>query len=201
MYTAYVNDSPLRIAATPPADAPELTLRYNGKSKFLLHVVSTLEGGHHPAGALLLTEEPDALWATFRRLYRLVPAAGGAVLHDDRLLCIYRRGSWDLPKGKIDEGESEREAAVREVREETGLRELSVSRVLPTTYHTYRDRKGRRVLKPTYWYEMRTTEERLAPQIEEDIEEARWVPLRGLGEVRAGMYASLRGIIDAVVPR
>ena len=198
MYTAYVNDSPLRVAIEAPIDAPELTLRYNGKAKFLLHVIGTLEGGKHPGGALLLTEDPEALWTAFRKLHRLVPAAGGAVINDGRLLCIYRRGSWDLPKGKIDEGESESAAAVREVQEETGLREVDIARELSTTYHTYRDRKGRRILKPTYWYEMRTSEEALRPQAEEDIEEARWVPLDELEDIRARMYASLQAVVDAV---
>ena len=201
MYTAYVNDSPLRIAAQAPPDAPELTLRYNGKPKFLVHVIGTLEGGKHPAGAVLLTDEPEALWEAFRKLFRSVPAAGGAVVNQERLLCIYRRGSWDLPKGKIDDGESERAAALREVREETGLHQLEVTRELPTTYHTYRDGKGRRVLKPTYWFEMTTTQERLVPEAEEDIEEARWVPLDAIDEVRAGMYASLHAIVDEVAPR
>ena len=200
MYTAYVNDCPLRIAtpAAPIARRPELTLRYRGGAKFLLQVIGTLEGGAHVDGALLLTDDPEAAWREFAGLYKLLPAAGGAVINDGRLLCIYRRGSWDLPKGKIDDGEDEREAAVREVREETGLRDVSIARELPTTYHTYRDEKGRRILKPTYWYEMQTAQEDLTPETEEDIEEARWVDLGELEDVKRGMYASLREVLAAL---
>lgn len=198
MYTVYVNDSPLRIAAAAPAERPELTLRYNGKSKFLLQVIGTLEGGRHPQGALVLTDDPDTCWRELHRLFTIVLAAGGAVINDGRLLCIYRRGSWDLPKGKIDDDEGQEEAALREVTEETGLTELKLGRELPTTYHTYRDRKGGRILKPTYWYEMSTQQETLVPQVEEDIERAEWVQIDRLAEVRAGMYASLWPVIDEI---
>ncbi len=198
MYTVHVNDCPLRIAAEAPANRPELTLRYNGKSKFLLQVVGTLEGGRHPQGALILHEDPQVVWDEFRSLHSLIEAAGGAVLNADRLLCIYRRGSWDLPKGKIDAGESHEEAALREVTEETGITELQLLEALPTTFHTYRTAKGKRVLKPTYWYAMHTEQETLVPQTEEDIEEARWVPVGALAEIRADSYRSLWPVIDAV---
>ncbi len=198
MYTVYVNDSPLRFDAVAPVDKPELTLRYNGKSKFLLQVIGTLEGGRHPAGALVLCDEPERLWRDFQQLYDIVPAAGGAVINEERLLCIYRRGSWDLPKGKIDKGESQHAAALREVTEETGITELKLQRELPTTYHTYASRQGKRILKPTYWYEMHATQEALVPQAEEDIERAEWVALNKLDEVRGAMYPSLHAILDSV---
>ncbi len=198
MYTVYINDSPLRFSAVAPIDKPALTLRYNGKAKFLLQVIGTLEGGRNPAGALILDEEPERVWKAFQELYEVVPAAGGAVINDGRLLCIYRRGSWDLPKGKIDEGERQDAAALREVTEETGISQLKLVRELPTTYHTYLSRKYKRILKPTYWYEMHTTQENLVPEAEEDIERAEWVAVDRLGDVRQAMYPSLHAIIDSV---
>ncbi|HEY7259731.1 MAG TPA: NUDIX domain-containing protein [Gaiellales bacterium] len=49
--------------------------------------------------------------------------AAGAVLHRDGLVAVVHRpqyDDWTLPKGKLDGGEDDREAAVREVEEETG---------------------------------------------------------------------------------
>jgi len=50
---------------------------------------------------------------------------------------IFRRGKWDLPKGKLDKGETLEQCAVREVREETGLKKIKLQSPLMTTYHTY----------------------------------------------------------------
>ena len=200
MYTIHVNDSPLRLVGAD-RDLPNGTfaLRYTGKPKFFLTATGTLEGGGHPEGMWVRCGDVEAAWRDLRKHFRWVPAAGGAVLNKGRLLCIYRRGSWDLPKGKIDAGESPAEAALREVAEETGLDDVGLGRSLPTTYHTYYTRKGNRVLKPTHWFAMTTQQERLVAQTEEDIEEARWVPPAELGHVRAGMYPSLHAVVDAVL--
>jgi len=56
-----------------------------------------------------------------------------------------------LPKGKIDKGETTSEAAVREVREETGLKNIEIIGQLPDTFHIY-NQKGKWLLKKTYWF-------------------------------------------------
>ncbi len=203
MYTVYVNDCPLRLAAEGEeiTNPPAIALRYGNRVKFLLQVIGTLEGGKHPEGALIWCRDVEAAWSDFQSLFKIVPAAGGAVLNRERLLCIYRRGSWDLPKGKIDEGEDEPTAALREVTEETGISELRLGDALPTTYHTYRLPKGKRVLKPTYWYRMRTEQEALVPQASEDIERAVWVGEPQLTEIRSQMYPSLWSVLDAASGR
>ena len=200
MYTIYVHDSPLVLAPERLADAPELTLRFPHKHKQLLQVIGTLEGGKHPTGAHLICGDVEEAFASLRELYAWVPAAGGAVrTPEGALLCIHRRGSWDLPKGKIDEGESREVAAVREVEEETGVRGIRLTRPLSTSYHTYRHRKGHRVLKPTYWFAMEAPRQDLIPQTEEDIERAEWIDAPGWATVRAAMYSSLRPVFDEAV--
>ena len=197
MYTIYVNDCPLTLVAVDAPTGHAFSLRYPGSPKFFLQVVGTLEGGGHPGGTEVRCVDVEEAWRDFRKHFRWVEAAGGAVVNGGRLLCIHRLGRWDLPKGKIDEGESRGEAALREVEEETGLAELALGRELITTYHTYTTRKGRRVLKPTYWFAMQSAQEALVPQAEENIEEARWVSSAELPAVRDGMYPSLHAVLDA----
>ena len=108
-----------------------------------------------------------------------VTAGGGYVMREansePEVLMIYRRGVWDLPKGKLDAGESEEECALREVREEVGISDLEVVRPLGVTVHGY-ERKGQYKVKTTYWYQMYTPETDFVPQAEEEIEQVRWVP-------------------------
>jgi len=197
MYTIYVNDCPLTLASTAEAPQHDFVLRYPGSPKFFLQVCGTLEGGKHPEGIVVTCADVEQAWADFRTHHKWVPAAGGAVRNGDALLCIYRRDRWDLPKGKIDAGESEAEAALREVTEETGINSLEIGEQLPTTYHTYSTKKGKRILKPTYWYLMRTSQCELIPEEDEDIEKAVWVLPAQANLILAGMYPSLRGIAAA----
>ena len=192
MYTIYVNDSPLRLCAADEVTDHPFSLRYTGSPKFFLQAAGTLEGGkHRQLGIQVVCEDLAQAWQDLRKNYKWIPAAGGAVINDGKLLCIRRLGRWDLPKGKHESGESNAQAALREVQEETGIVDIQLGQELPTTYHTYRTRKGTRVLKPTYWFLMHTTQRDLTPQLEEDITEARWVSAAGLPDILQGMYPSL----------
>ena len=113
----------------------------------------------------------------FQSKYKIIEAAGGVVFQEstNALLMMYRRGSWDLPKGKIDEGETKEIAAVPEVIEETGLKNVERKELLYTSFHTYMSPKEKRILKPTYWYKMITPDMVFEPQYEEDIEKMEWI--------------------------
>lgn len=106
-------------------------------------------------------------------------AAGGYVMRQGEagaeVLLIFRRGVWDLPKGKVDPGESLEAAALREVREEVGIAALRMRRPLGTTVHGYAEGEVYRV-KTTYWFLMETPERYFMPEAGEDIEEVAWVP-------------------------
>jgi 8-oxo-dGTP pyrophosphatase MutT (NUDIX family) len=109
---------------------------------------------------------------------RAVTAAGGYVarpLDDDAvaLLLIFRRGAWDLPKGKQDEGETVEACALREVREEVGVEALHMVRPLGTTLHGYA-RNGHYDVKTTHWFLMRTPECSFEPERREGIERVAW---------------------------
>jgi 8-oxo-dGTP pyrophosphatase MutT (NUDIX family) len=109
---------------------------------------------------------------------RTIIAGGGLVLNDaEELLMIYRRGKWDLPKGKLDEGETIEECAIREVEEETGVTGIERGELISIGYHEYFDRFLKEdVIKETHWYAMRVRGNQvLIPQTEEDITEIKWV--------------------------
>jgi ADP-ribose pyrophosphatase YjhB (NUDIX family) len=142
--------------------------------------------------------DDGAPWDAFRHGYKFVLAAGGAVTDElGRLLVIRRLGKWDLPKGKVDEGEVIEAAALREVNEECGLTELRIVQPMPSTWHTY-ERKGKQHLKRTDWFLMRGSyKEVLVPQHEEDIEEVKWVGRDELGEIKADTYPALLEVFAA----
>jgi 8-oxo-dGTP pyrophosphatase MutT (NUDIX family) len=121
-------------------------------------------------------ENIDEIWTEFQSLFRIIEAAGGIVNNPDgKVLFIKRLGKWDLPKGKMEKGESREESAVREIEEETGLKDVELVRFINTTYHIYIERNGDKVLKCTHWFEMNFSgEDTSKPQIEEGITEVAW---------------------------
>jgi 8-oxo-dGTP diphosphatase len=125
-----------------------------------------------------------------------VRAAGGVVLREGgadelEVLLVHRPkyDDWTIPKGKLDEGESDVEAAIREVEEETGLR-CEVGRELPSI--SYQDRNGRS--KVVRYWEMTRSSGRFAPSHE--VDDARWLPL----SAAAGLltYERDRAVLQAV---
>lgn len=128
-----------------------------------------------------------------------IMAAGGLVLNEKQeVLMIFRRGKWDLPKGKLDEGEKIEECAVREVMEETGLRKLDLGPLLTITHHTYFDTwLKEEVIKETHWFLMQTSsEEKLIPQTAEDIERIEWVPSNDLSLYLSNSYETIVELVS-----
>ena len=129
-------------------------------------------------------------------------AAGGLVTNPQgEILWIYRRGFWDLPKGKLDEGETIQTCAVREVQEETGLQTISLGEFICMTTHTYFDTwLQKEVVKQTHWYSMKATAldtEKLIPQTEEDIEKIEWVLMENLPQYLVQTYPTIRSVFNA----
>src|SRR4051812_21020427 len=114
---------------------------------------------------------------------RKIIAGGGIIKNEEgKILFIYRRGKWDLPKGKLDEGETIEECAVREVEEETGLRNIELGELIGVTNHHY-TQDNENIDKETYWYAMKVNgDQKLVPQLTEDILELRWVAENELEE-------------------
>lgn len=132
----------------------------------------------------------------------IITAAGGLVQNNEgAFLLMFRRGFWDLPKGKLDNGESIPECALREVQEETGLQILTMGPFICMTTHAYFDTWLQKdVVKETHWYSMNATAldaETLIPQTEEDIEKIEWVLMENLPQYLAQTYPTIRSVFDA----
>ena len=116
------------------------------------------------------------LFKDFKSYFSYIRAAGGIVKNENKqVLFIKKNGVWDLPKGKLNNGEKPKKAAVREVKEETGVRDLKVGQKLSPTYHIF-VRKGEYFLKKTDWYLMETSSKsKLVPEKEEGITKVSWL--------------------------
>jgi ADP-ribose pyrophosphatase YjhB (NUDIX family) len=129
----------------------------------------------------------------FFSFFKILEAAGGVVRNEkNEILVIFRNDKWDLPKGKIDKRkETIKQAALREVQEETGLKKLTITRKLMTTYHLY-FRKEKMILKPTCWFEMfAESSSKLVPETKENISLVAWVSKEEIPGILKNTYHSL----------
>ena len=155
-----------------------------------------MEGMRH---LIFVHEDPNTLFDAFRNYFTELPAAGGVVRNAGKFLLMRRRGEWDLPKGKIEAGETHSEAAIREVEEECGVK-VSILRYLTTSWHIYTQKK-QRILKPTTWYEMECLDAgKMQPQHSEGITELRWVDHAEAESLLATSFASLQAVFAEVPP-
>lgn len=132
-----------------------------------------------------------------------IEAGGGVVCRETEkggieVVLIKRRGLWDLPKGKKEDGESARECAIREVSEEIGVLKPGIEHFLTDTYHEYRE--GEKLIgKITHWYLMTLADSaaEFIPQTDEQIEEVQWMPIKIASEVVG--YSNLKKVLKEVV--
>ncbi|MBO7125159.1 MAG: NUDIX domain-containing protein [Bacteroidales bacterium] len=146
---------------------------------------------------VILYGEWKHIFADLKTLYKYIEAAGGFIKNEhDEYLFIFRRGKWDLPKGKLEKGETPEIAAIREVQEETGLQLVKEKSLRCTTWHTY-DTYGEPVLKQTYWFNMETTKNQDSkPQTEEDITELQWLPESEFSKVLGNTFPSIVQVMN-----
>lgn len=138
----------------------------------------------------------DEVWKLFFGSYKTVPAAGGVVTNNkNQVLFIFRNGFWDLPKGKVEDGEAIEIAAIREVEEECGIKSPIIEKKLLVTYHTY-DTYGENCIKPTHWYLMQYDgDEVLLPQTEEGIAKVEWVKQEDVESKLSNTFGSIVDVI------
>ena len=151
-----------------------------------------------PQGLINVTvsvDDYDGMKKFLKKKFKIIKAAGGLIRKGEKVLMIYRLKRWDLPKGKLDKGENHRLAAKREVEEECNIK-VEVFEKICTTWHTY-TMKRRQILKKTVWYAMDIVKhDKMRPQIEEDIEEVRWMSPKEAYHALQHSYKSISFVFD-----
>jgi 8-oxo-dGTP pyrophosphatase MutT (NUDIX family) len=144
----------------------------------------------------VMTRDAGAFMKSVVKSVTLIEAAGGLVTNEKgEYLFIYRNDKWDLPKGKIEKDERVKEAAIREVEEECGIKISGLREKLCKTYHVYLSR-GEVVLKKTHWFKMDCKEFfKLKPQKEEGITEVRWFQAHHVEPILANTFPSIMDVL------
>ncbi|MEP7262956.1 MAG: NUDIX domain-containing protein [Bacteroidota bacterium] len=179
--------------------ASDLVFRLSGResTQDLLILIAAFE--ENSMVKTLSFQSPDVAntWISFRDIYKIMDAAGGIVFNPmGEVLMIYRNDRWDLPKGKVEKGETFNEAAIREVEEECGISNLSIIKSAATTYHTY-PYGVERILKCTYWYIMKCDDpDNIKPQEEEGITSLKWMNQNELHYAAMQSYSSIINLLQ-----
>ncbi len=198
MYKIFFGDRYLSLGEEGGNDS----FNYGEVASELCGLLENFAGDEQRTRLHLVHSDPEELRAAIRSCFKCIEAGGGVVFNSEgEFLAIERLGLWDLPKGKLDEGENFEQAALREVQEETGLEDVEFGHLLTSSFHTY-ELKGRRILKETCWFEMnwKGSGEPVL-QSEEGITDYRWVDPGNMESIMEHTYASIRDVLILRFPR
>ena len=202
MYKIHINEAEVtlkaseNIALTDIEYPGSMVVKYNGNPKHLLDIIYTLERTLKSQKVIIHYNDYDVLKADFLSHFSIIEAGGGLVRNEfGEYLFIYRRGSWDLPKGKIEPRETKKEATLREIEEETGIKKMTILYKLGVTRHTYRSNVGKRIIKKSHWYLIETKKQTPKPQTSEDIEKAEWMTLENFFNKKRKVYPNILDVV------
>ena len=201
-YKIYINEVQVLLISSSlveqfSANASTLIVAYMGKVKLLINYIDMCEKSPKFDTLIIHFEDFNELKKDFLSLYEINEAGGGLIQNDfGEFLFIFRRGFWDLPKGKIEQGETKKQAAIREVIEETGLKKVELIRKIGVTKHTFRNRLGKRIIKKSHWYLMQSQKQELTPQTSEDIEKAVWMHIPDFRKECHPVYKNIVEVLD-----
>jgi ADP-ribose pyrophosphatase YjhB (NUDIX family) len=198
MYKIYINQNVLVISQLDNSSQEVLHNASNNSESAVL-TISKEEIINIIGQKNIICANPTAVFNQLKQQFTLINAAGGLVKNSQsEYLFIFRRGKWDLPKGKLDEGEDFETAAIREVQEECGITHIELGDLYHLSYHIYEENNDW-VLKQTNWYLMKSEEKNLIPQLEEGITQTAWLPTSQFEKVRENTYASIDEIISKLL--
>ena len=175
-------------------ETPFFYIKYTNQKQ----IISALKS-KKTKGIYLYNATQYKLWKKLLKIFSLVEAAGGLVEHQSgKFLFIYRNDKWDLPKGRVEKKEILIDGAVREVMEETGVKDLIVKKNLNHTFHLF-SRNGKYKLKKTHWYLMTTSYDGiLQPQFDEGIVKAEWKTKEEIPHLMENAYHNIKMLLDEV---
>jgi 8-oxo-dGTP pyrophosphatase MutT (NUDIX family) len=131
----------------------------------------------------------------FVNKFDYIEAAGGIVKRKAKYLFIKRNGKWDIPKGKIDEGQPPEACAVREIVEECGIEIPELVSELIQTFHMY-IYKGVPTIKKTYWYALNYSGSKATTaQKEEGITRVEWLEIDELEKIKKNTFPSIISVL------
>jgi hypothetical protein len=191
MYKVFVNQDVIILTSEIPF-GKKINL-YDLKKKSLDEIISLVKKHHK---IFLFHKNSEKLVSTFQKKIKVVKAGGGIVKNiNDETLFIYRRNKWDLPKGKMDKGETIDQTALREVKEETGIKNLSIIDFKMNTYHVFKKGKEYR-LKETSWFNMLSTHEgRFSPESKEGITKVVWKSNKKIKKIK-NTFPNIKLLLD-----
>ena len=170
MYKVFVNENVIILTNQIPFGS-KINL-FDLKKISLIDIISNVK--KHKK-IFLFHKNSEKLILNFKKKIKVIFAGGGIVKNNlDETLFIYRRNKWDLPKGKIDKGETIDQTALREVKEETGIVDLKIVDFRTKTYHIFK-KNNEYCLKETTWYNMVSNfDGEFIPELKEDITKVVW---------------------------
>jgi len=198
IYRIYINQKTLLITESVPESLKNF--QQIEHQSFDLKIIYPLILEQYPGyDFFVLCNDAKAFFKKIVNSVQVIKAAGGLVKNERKeYLFIYRNDKWDLPKGKIEKGEGVKEAAVREVEEECGITVKKLGKKICKTYHAY-IYKGDVVLKKSYWFKMKATnQDKLKPQKEEGITDARWFTREKTDIITKNTFPSILQVMEEV---
>ena len=197
----YVDESPIYITNELTDDLKKMSAQNDvlficdENSIIISNILNALK--RDKKKVIILADNIEKAKAIFTGNFTNIEAAGGIVQNEKKeLLFIFRRGKWDLPKGKLERNESAEICAAREIEEETGVKNLILKHKIGETYHIYEENKIQ-ILKTSHWfYFVSNSEQSLSAQTEEDISEVKWINTRNIKDPMANTYQNIKDVLS-----
>lgn len=165
--------------------------------KNYITIVDALKNKKKPIQILIQSDQFEKYFQSFIGNFQVVEAAGGLVLNEKgEILFIEKREFLDLPKGKIDHGESAKNAAIREVEEETGARNLKIINKTEDSFHFFQYKNQDIQIKKTQWFIMSCGDSNhLHPQEKEGITKVYFEDPKKALEQSKRTYSSIQDVL------